>query len=129
MLLDLLLHLLFIFKRISLCLNPEKVPVNNRVVIQEYIEQPLLINKHKFHVRCFVLVTSCDPPRIFLFSDGLVFLASDPYMEGNESNRVSQFLHGNSNAVLKMEVDFLEKQWGLDHLPPKMFAFTGKGGD
>lgn len=45
-------------------------------VVQEYIERPLLIDKLKFDLRLYVLLLGIDPPRIFLFKDGLARLAT-----------------------------------------------------
>ena len=51
--------------------------------------QPFLIDNFKFDFRLYVLVTSCDPFRIFLFKDGLARFATNKYVEPNHNNIVS----------------------------------------
>lgn len=54
------------------------------VVVQYYIERPMLINGLKFDLRFYVGVTSLDPLTIFLFDNGLVRLATSKYDENIE---------------------------------------------
>ena len=42
----------------------------------------------KFDLRIYVLVTSCDPLRIYVYKDGLVRFAVTPYQDPNNSNVV-----------------------------------------
>lgn len=51
-----------------------------RFIVQRYIENPLLLHGLKFDVRVYVLVTSFRPLRAYLFRDGLVRLATSPYL-------------------------------------------------
>jgi tubulin polyglutamylase TTLL4 len=41
-----------------------------------YLHKPYLISGNKFDLRIYVYVTSYDPLRIYIFSDGLVRFAS-----------------------------------------------------
>eukprot|EP00731_Ephydatia_muelleri_P018086 Em0011g126a len=41
------------------------------VIVQEYIDEPLLIDTFKCDLRVYVLVTSCDPLSILVYRDGL----------------------------------------------------------
>ena len=80
----------FFFSSISLYRNAEKIPPSEHFVVQEYIDKPLLLDGYKFDLRVYVLITSCDPLRVFLFNDGLVRLATEKYMAPQENNIVSK---------------------------------------
>lgn len=53
-----------------------RVPRDQELVAQVYIERPMLINDTKFDLRLYVMVTSFDPLRAYLYEDGLVRFAS-----------------------------------------------------
>ena len=82
--------LCFLFHSISLYRNAEKIPPSEHFIVQEYIDKPLLLDGYKFDLRVYVLVTSCDPLRVFLFNDGLVRLATEKYLAPQENNIVSK---------------------------------------
>lgn len=46
------------------------------LIVQEYIENPCLLEGLKFDFRIYVLVTCMNPLRIYVFDEGLVRLAT-----------------------------------------------------
>ncbi|XP_071117316.1 tubulin polyglutamylase TTLL7-like isoform X2 [Haliotis cracherodii] len=76
----------------GICLyrNAEKIPPTEHFIVQEYIDKPLLLDGYKFDLRVYVLVTSCDPLRIFLFNDGLVRLGTEKYLPPHDSNIINR---------------------------------------
>lgn len=57
-----------------------QIPENLPLVVQKYISKPFLIDETKFDLRLYVLVTSVNPLRIYLYDDGLVRFASGEYI-------------------------------------------------
>jgi hypothetical protein len=58
-----------------------RVPPTRRVVVQKYVANPLLIKGRKFDLRFYVAVTSLDPLRIYMYDNGIVRIATQPYEE------------------------------------------------
>ena len=71
---------------------------NEKTVICKYISNPLLINNHKFDLRIYVLVTCIDPLRIYIYNEGLVRFASEPYdQNGTKKNLYSHLTNYSIN--------------------------------
>jgi hypothetical protein len=49
------------------------------VVVQRYIDRPFLIDGCKGHCRIYGLITSAEPLRAYVYSEGIVRLAPQPY--------------------------------------------------
>ena len=45
----------------------DAIPLTEQFVVQEYVQEPYLIDGLKFDLRLYVLVLSCEPLRIFLY--------------------------------------------------------------
>lgn len=58
------------------------------LICQQYVSRPFLIDGYKFDLRIYVLVTSCDPLRVFVYKDGLGRFSTVKYEEPNSSNLV-----------------------------------------
>ena len=66
---------------LTLTLTLTQVPTEERLLVQEYVDKPLLLDGRKFDIRLYVLVTSFDPLRCHVYEQGLTRLASRPYVE------------------------------------------------
>jgi len=64
-------------KGIKIFKNINEVHKNN--ILSEYISNPLLIDGKKFDLRYYLLVTSHNPLRLYLYEDGLTRIASEKY--------------------------------------------------
>lgn len=53
-----------------------EIPKWHSMIVQRYISRPRLINGSKFDLRVYVLVTSVNPTRIYIYKEGLVRFAS-----------------------------------------------------
>lgn len=62
---------------------------------------------YKFDLRVYILVTSCDPLKVFLYHDGLVRMGTEKYHPPSDSNLVSwSLLLLYLSNLLLMHVDF-----------------------
>jgi len=78
------------------------------VIVQEYIEKPLLMDNFKFDLRIYVLVTSCDPLKIFIFNDGLVRMGTVEYAAPTDANITCHFMHLTNYSVNKYNDAFVK---------------------
>jgi tubulin polyglutamylase TTLL5 len=85
-----------------------EVPLNESLVVSRYIDNPLLINGLKFDLRIYVLVTSIDPLRIYVYNEGLVRFASEPYNPLNVKNNI--FSHLTNYSINKKSEHFIHNR-------------------
>ncbi|XP_043496287.1 tubulin polyglutamylase TTLL4-like [Polistes fuscatus] len=77
-----------------------QIPKKHPVVVQQYLSKPKLIGGAKFDLRLYVLVTSFNPLKIYLYPDGLVRFASVKYVD--DINYLSdRFMHLTNYSINK----------------------------
>jgi tubulin monoglycylase TTLL3/8 len=65
----------------------ESRAIHSSFIVQKYIENPLLINKKKFDIRQFVLVTGLDPLTVFIREDAYLRFSSKDFDLENVADR------------------------------------------
>ncbi|CAL8253180.1 unnamed protein product [Merluccius merluccius] len=91
---------------ISLIRNCEKLPAQEHFIVQEYLDKPFLMEGYKFDLRIYILVTSCDPLRIYLYDDGLVRMGTEKYHAPSEANLSQLYMHLTNYSVNKHNENF-----------------------
>lgn len=69
-------------------------------VVSKYIKNPHLIRGYKYDLRVYVLVTSFEPLKVYIFKEGLVRLATVPYTTCKSSLK-QRFVHLTNYSVNK----------------------------
>ena len=94
-------------KGIFLVKRLEEVNPQERYVAQEYLKDPLLIEGLKFDMRVYVLVAGCNPLRVYIHEQGLVRLATEPFVPPAPSNLDDLYMHLTNYAINKNNSKFV----------------------
>ena len=86
--------------------NLERFDTSQKCIVQQYIANPLLLDNFKFDMRLYVLVTSVDPLRIFLFEDGLIRMGTEEYQKPTSQNIKDTFMHLTNYSINKKNDNF-----------------------
>ena len=84
------------------------------MVVQEYINNPLLIDGLKFDIRIYVLMTSIEPLRLYIFEDGLVRFATRPY-SNKMVDLVDNYIHLTNYTINKVSIIRLFQHWDITY--------------
>ncbi|XP_043536392.1 tubulin polyglutamylase ttll6-like isoform X2 [Chiloscyllium plagiosum] len=87
--------------------NLKDIKQGDRLICQQYISKPFLIDGFKFDLRIYVLVTSCDPFRIYIYKEGLARFATSKYNEPSHSNLDDICMHLTNYAINKHSKNFV----------------------
>ena len=88
------------------------------MVVMKYIERPLLVNKKKFDIRVWVVVTSRDPLKAWIYEDYYIRLSLLEY-DVEDSDDV--FVHLTNNSVAKKNKKLKNKIYEHSMLSRKQF--------
>ncbi len=75
------------------------IPLDNKWMVQEYIDNPHVMNERKYVLRLYVLVTSVEPLRVYLHREGFAKLASEPYNIEDPDNPFAHLTNPDINAT------------------------------
>ncbi|XP_064311992.1 tubulin polyglutamylase TTLL13 isoform X1 [Phalacrocorax carbo] len=88
--------------------NPDEIKHGEHMICQQYISKPFLIDGFKFDMRIYVLVTSCDPLRIFVYKEGLARFATMRYIDPSSRNLDDICMHLTNYAINKHNENFIQ---------------------
>ncbi|OHS96633.1 hypothetical protein TRFO_37153 [Tritrichomonas foetus] len=77
-------------------------------VAQQYIS-PFLVDRFKFDLRIYVLVTSVDPLRLYIHKEGMTRFCTEPYSPPSHSNLDNCFAHLTNFSLNKKSENFNDK--------------------
>jgi tubulin polyglutamylase TTLL4 len=85
-----------------------KTKINKRdgYLASKYVAKPHLINGLKYDLRVYVLVSSYDPLRIYVYNDGLARFATEKYTL-NPNDLKKKFIHLTNFSVNKKSENFI----------------------
>lgn len=86
-----------------------QIPKRKPIIVQRYVERPLLIEGSKFDLRLYVLVTSINPLRIYLHTDGLARFASVRYSEKSETLS-DRYMHLTNYSINKLSANYAKNE-------------------
>lgn len=89
------------------------------MLVSEYISNPLLINGLKFDLRIYVVITSVNPLRFYLYEEGLVRFATEKFTLAPEKmkNRYVHLTNYSINKYNKQDGMSVDKyKWSMSAL-------------
>jgi tubulin polyglutamylase TTLL2 len=82
---------------------------SDSVLVQQYVDRPMLIGGYKLDLRLYVLVTSFHPMRVWLFKDGLVRFSTEKYDQNlAQSDLKNVFSHLTNSSINKFSATLAE---------------------
>ena len=67
-------------------------------IISEYISNPHLVNGFKYDLRIYVVVTSYDPLKVYIYDHGLVRFCTEKY-SNETSTAANTYAHLTNTAI------------------------------
>jgi len=80
---------------------------NNNMIVCHYIDDPFLINGFKFDLRIYVLITSINPLRVYMYQEGLVRFATVKYDPTDFTSKANRYIHLTNYSVNKNNENFV----------------------
>lgn len=72
---------------VRLLADPAAFSPERGCLVQQYVADPATVGGHKFDMRIYALMTSVEPLRVYVYEEGLVRFAAEPYGTDRRSLR------------------------------------------
>lgn len=92
---------------IHLCNDVDELEPDAKVLVQEYIARPLLLQERKFDLRIYVLVTSFEPLRAYTYEQGLGRFATQPYTPPSADDVGDRSAHLTNYSINKHDGNYI----------------------
>ncbi|MBD3895848.1 amylase [Halomonas sp. ML-15] len=106
-------------KGIQVLQRVAEAPLKPDWLVQEYLANPHTIRGHKYVLRLYVLISSIEPLRVYLYRQGFAKLASEPWDPDDVDNPFSQLTNPDINALnteADVPVEFIDLERYRDWL-------------
>lgn len=87
----------------------QRIAKKDGMIACKYIMNPHIFNSFKYDLRVYVLVTSFDPLRVYVYNEGLVRFATEPYTN-NTKDLKKKFIHLTNFSVNKRSDKFVQNK-------------------
>lgn len=88
--------------------------MGDNFVVQRYLDNPLLVDKLKFDLRVYVVITGTSPINAFVCDEGLARFCTQEYEKPTMENLKNDFMHLTNYSINKMSDDYVESENFLD---------------
>ncbi|CAJ0580630.1 unnamed protein product, partial [Mesorhabditis spiculigera] len=86
--------------------SPNDIPLEQKMLVSKYIDNPLLLDGHKFDLRVYVAVTSFNPLICYVYSGGMTRLASEKYLP--DVGEKAEFVHLTNYSLNKDNQNYIK---------------------
>ncbi len=91
---------------IRLVTHPDQIASSGPMVVCRYLTRPLLVDGFKFDLRLYVLVTSFQPLRVYLYEEGLARFATAKF-DMSKGSLDNLFVHLTNYSVNKKSANYV----------------------
>ena len=91
---------------IFLTRNYKHLDKNEHYVVQMYLHKPYPIDDLKFYLRIYLVLCCVNPMRAFIYKEGMVRFATEPYWSPAPSNIKNMCVHLTNYAINKNHEDY-----------------------
>lgn len=74
-------------------------PNDEKMLAQAYLNRPHLYDGRKYVLRCYLAIMSAEPLRVYLYKEGFVKLASEPFRDDDFDNLYAHLTNPDVNAL------------------------------